>query len=220
MLNTGFTGIFMTNKLVFNLKKELLNQLPGKPAQEKMSPTVRFTGISYPDPSNAKASGVLLLIFPDEMGLSTVFIKRTSFGPHGGQISLPGGKREQADPSIVSTALRETNEELGIETSPIKVLGELSSLYVPNSNFNIFPVLGYLEKSPTMVKEDKEVESIIRIGIKQLFHPDNKGVRFFSRSGFDIEAPYYKANGHVIWGATAMILSEFEALLEKTGFLS
>ena len=189
----GFTGIFMTDSIVQKLREELLKGLPGKPAQNIMSPNVRFTGIKFPNPANAKSSGVLILLYPDVKGLSTVFIERTSFGPHGGQISLPGGKKENSDIGIISTALRETKEEIGVEVSPIQVVGELSPLYVPNSNFNIFPVIGYLDKLPVMLKDDKEVKSIIRIGIEELFHADNKGVKWFNKSEYNIEAPYYNA---------------------------
>ena len=210
----------MIDNFISKLEKELLKGLPGKSAQERMSPTVRFTGFMLPDKTKAKSSGVLILLYPKNSGVATVFIERTAFGPHGGQISLPGGKKEKNDSSLIATALRETSEELGIDVSSIHVLGELSSLYVPNSNFNIFPVVAYQDIIPKMSKEDKEVKSIIEIGLSELFHPDNKGVKSFIKSGYNIEAPYYNANGHVIWGATAMIMSELEVVLNKNGILS
>ncbi len=209
-----FTGISMTDTFISKVQKRIHMSLPGKAAQELMAPTVRFTGLKYPDPANSKRSGVLLLLYPDITGWSTVFIERTVYGPHGGQISLPGGKMEADDRDIQATALRETKEEIGVSPEQIEVLGELTSLYVPNSNFLVSPFVGFINEVPEMVKDDKEVASIIKIDVRELFDAKNKGTKSFSRSGYDIQAPYYRAREYIIWGATAMIMSEFENLLK------
>lgn len=207
-------GIFMTSMLIEKLKLNLSQELPGSEAQKLMAPSSRFTGKEYPDFSKSKSSGVLILLYPFEEEWHTVFIERTSIGPHGGQISLPGGKMEKMDSNIQATALREAAEEIGIDQSKIQILGQLTSLYVPHSNFNIVPVVGYQEKVPKLKPNEEEVLSIIRVSLGEFFDEKNRGTRFFSKEGNTISAPYYMAKGHIIWGATAMIMSEFEALLK------
>ena len=206
----------MTDQFIYILSERLKGRLPGIKAQELMAPNVRFNGHQFPDPSNSKASGVLILLFPDpENEWNTIFIERTPYGPHGGQISLPGGKMEDTDANLGETALREANEEIGAKREKINILGELTPLYVPHSNFKISPFVGYTERKPDLVKNDSEVNSIIIVSLNDLFDEDNKGVRTFYRSGFNVEAPVYLTRGHTIWGATAMIISEFEALVKR-----
>lgn len=206
----------MTNTLISNISGVLKGgKLPGEEAQLLMSPSVRVSGHIFPEPSHSRSSGVMVLLYPNSGDWSTVFIERTLYGPHGGQISLPGGKREKWDADISATALRETMEEIGVDQSDISVIGGLTPLYVPHSNFRIYPFVGFIEREPNMVKNDLEVKSIVRVGIGELFDKKNKGITNFYRSGFNINAPYYNANGHLIWGATAMIMSEFEAIIIK-----
>ena len=206
----------MISPLITKIEKSLSGQLPGRKAQELMAPDVRFAGHKFPDHSNSTPSGVLILIFPgQDSEWTTIFIERTPYGPHGGQISLPGGKREKEDISLAYTALRETGEEIGIMPGHIHILGELTPLYVPHSNFRISPFVGSLETEPELVREKTEVKSIIKVKLKDLFNPKNKGYNTFYTSGFGIKAPVYKVKGHLIWGATAMIISEFEAIIGR-----
>ena len=204
----------MTERTIERIKKKLDGDLPGREAQEIMAPTLRFAGVEFPDPSLSRTSGVLLLLYPRRGELSTVFIERTEFGPHGGQISLPGGKMEEHDRDVKSTALREAMEEIGVEQEKIQVMGQLSTLFVPHSNFTINPVIGFHNEIPEFVKNKEEVKSIISISLKELFDQRNKGVKTFINGSKTIHAPYYDAFGHVIWGATAMIISEFEILIK------
>ncbi len=204
----------MTERFIKELEIKLKGNLPGKEAQEIMAPTVRFQGNKFPNPDLSKPSGVLILLFPSVGDWSTVFIKRTSFGLHGGQISLPGGKMEDNDIDIKATALREAMEEIGSDPFKIKVIGQLTPLHVPHSNFRITPFVGFLEEVPVLQQNEREVQAIIRIRLTELFDMKNRGIKTFNRSGNTIQAPYYNAKGHVVWGATAMIISEFEALVE------
>ena len=154
-----------------------------------------------------------MLLFPGMTGLSTVFIERSSWGPHGGQISFPGGKREDQDPNIIFTALRETSEEIGIETSGIETIGLLTTLFVPHSNYLIQPVIGYLSTQPVFKPDLHEVESVVVVSLSELFDPANRKTMTIRRPDTDIIAPYYEACGHHVWGATAMIISELEVIL-------
>jgi 8-oxo-dGTP pyrophosphatase MutT (NUDIX family) len=200
----------MTDSLILEIEKRMGKVLPGQQAQAMMAPSLRPGGRTGYDGSNPQLSGVMILLIPEDGILTTVFIHRTIWGPHGGQISLPGGKMEASDPDLIFTALRETSEEIGIETSSVKVLGSLTPLYVPHSNYLIHPVVGTMATVPEFNPDAHEVESVIRIALNELFDPENRKVMTIHRPGMDITAPYYDANGHRVWGATAMIMSEFE----------
>ena len=191
----------------------LLEQpLPGETAHRRMAPTISPGHHRWPDPNGATPSGVLILLYPDPDVLTTVFIERNSAGPHGGQISLPGGKKETTDPTLIHTALRESEEEIGVIANNVRVIGMLTPLFVSHSNFSITPVVGYLSSRPEFHLNPREVTSLIRISVDQLFDVKQRRIMTIKRSGWDIEAPYYDAHGHRIWGATAMIMSEFEAI--------
>ena len=208
----AFTGTSMISNQMLLLRECLKKDLPGSPAQELMAPAIRPAGLAHFDGSNPRSSGVMILLFPTGQGFSTVFIHRTPGGMHGGQISLPGGKQENTDLNLIETARRETFEEIGVDPDSIKHIGILTPLYVPHSNFIIQPVIGQIGFQPVFVLDQKEVAGVIVASLKQLFNPANRKTMTLHRSGTEIIAPYYEASGHRIWGATAMIMSEFEHL--------
>lgn len=187
-------------------------ELPGPRAQELMAPSIRPPGLAQFDGTNPRSSGVMILLFPSDQGISTVFILRTPGGPHGGQISLPGGKQEDSDQDLTETARRETFEEIGVDPGLITEIGTLTPLYVPHSNFIIQPVIGHIGFQPAFVLDEKEVAGIIITPLHQLFNPANRKSMLLHRAGAEILAPYYEASGHRVWGATAMIISEFERI--------
>lgn len=194
------------------LEECLKSELPGTEAQGMMAPSMRPPGLANYDGTNPRSSGVMILLFPTDQGISTVFILRTDGGPHGGQISLPGGKQENSDKDLSETARRETFEEIGVDPHLIREIGILTPLYVPHSNFIIQPVIGYVGHLPAFIPDQKEVAGVIVVTLKQLFDPSNRRTMILHRSGAEITAPYYDASGHRIWGATAMIISEFERI--------
>jgi len=203
----------MTKNLIGMLQERLTGELPGKESQVLMAPSIRPAGSDTYDGSSPQHSGVMLLLFPDGEGLSTVFMLRSNGGPHGGQISLPGGKQEPGDATLIETAKRETFEEIGVEMSQVKVIGLLTPLYVPHSNYSILPVVGYLDHRPEFFPDCKEVAGIIVVSLAQLFDPANRKTMVLNHSTAAITAPYYDACDHPVWGATAMIISEFEQVL-------
>lgn len=203
----------MTDSVIGLIEQALQNGLPGAAAQELMAPSLRPPEHLNFDTSNPRSSGVMILLFPAEEGLSTVFIHRTHWGPHGGQISLPGGKMEPTDADLVATAFRESEEEIGIRPDQVRTLGLLTPLYVPYSNYHIQPVVTYTGTQPSFVPDTKEVESILTAPLEKLFHPDNRKTMIIKRLGIEISAPYYNTGGYRVWGATAMIISEFEVVL-------
>ena len=196
-----------------NLKNELKKDLPGEKAHLKMAPDIRRQFKS--DTKNQKA-GVLILVYQKDQQLYIAFIQRTVYnGPHSGQISFPGGKSENSDQDIIQTALRECQEEIGINPKKVNVLGQLTPLHIPVSNFLVFPVIGHYEGIPSFVADSNEVEKILEIKLLDLLNPKNRTSKEFKYGDLSFEAPIYNPSNITIWGATAMILSEFLEILEK-----
>ena len=147
-------------------------------------------------------------------------IERTSGNTiHSGQIGLPGGKYEKSDVDRTTTALRETSEELGVDCDQVEIVGHLTELYIPVSNFKVLPVLGFCEKRPVFRLNRFEVEQVIEMPVQQLLLKDNMRKFELQRADFKIIAPYFEAKGHKIWGATAMILSELRELFLRAGLV-
>jgi len=199
-----------------DIRRALLQPLPGLPAQLRMSPPGRPNQQS-PDSQPAREAGVLLLLYPRQDQLHFVLTRRAErLGSHKGQISLPGGRCEPTDRNFVDTALRETFEELGIASETVQVLGQLTPLYVLPSNFMVHPVMGYSDQPPIFVPNSDEVAEVIEVPLWLVLDPATKGNELrslISRNGQQVLTPHYRIGSHSVWGATAMVLSEFEALL-------
>jgi 8-oxo-dGTP pyrophosphatase MutT (NUDIX family) len=197
------------------LRRRLDGPLPGVDAHERMVPSTRKT--IYRDvtiPVDAKKSAVLILFYPDAQGLHFPLIERTEYpGVHSRQISLPGGSWEPSDPDYIATALRETEEEIGVDRQQVEVLGLLSPLYIPPSNFWVQPVLGYLNGAPSFAADPNEVASIIPASLGELLTGQWVGEsKIQHSSGLHLTVPSYTVQGHVVWGATAMMMSELAML--------
>jgi len=194
-----------------HLSEALKRPLPGKAGQLSMSPLPidedRFSVLDLP---NARKGAVLLLLYPDAVGCMVPFIKRSIYeGTHAGQISLPGGKWEPSDASLEYTAQRETEEEIGVQVESIKILGRLSSLYIPPSNYLVEPYVGYVERKPTFVPDPREVDRVITCSFAHLIdRSTRKRKDIILRKDHHLSAPYFDIDNEVVWGATAMILSE------------
>ena len=200
------------------LQQSLTQDLPGREAQLKMSPLpVDWRRFSLEAPPNHKKSAVLLLFYPEDSGVFFPLIKRPTYpGIHSGQVSFPGGKMDPGDPDLVYTALREAEEEIGIDASKVEVLGRLTNLYIPSSNFLVSPVLGFLEDKPRFVPEVREVARIIPTSVLSIRQPEIQQRTSVSiGEGRELETPYFALDGEVVWGATAMILSELLHLLAQ-----
>ncbi len=204
--------------LIDHLTYRLSQPLPGFAAHLTMASQSRLKWLMEGmDSSNAKKSGVLILIYPDQDGPTTVVIQRPDYdGMHGGQVSLPGGKREESDATLIDTALRETQEELGVPSASVTVIGTLTELYIPPSNYLVLPVVGFTREKPKFTPDPVEVEKIIEIRIGQLSDPSYKTTQEINVHGFVLTAPCYTIHGATIWGATAMILSELEQVIRTS----
>jgi 8-oxo-dGTP pyrophosphatase MutT (NUDIX family) len=195
----------------------LSQPLPGRVAQERMMGRVVSMPIKVPD--NARPSAVLCLLFPVEDELNMLLMKRREDKTaHSGQVSFPGGSYEQTDTDLRATALREAQEEVGITSSEVDILGALTPLYIPVSNFNVYPYVGYARQRPVYNLSHSEVSYTIEVPLSDLLCADRKTVtKVTSPAVPDVirQVKAYKLeDGTIIWGATAMIISELEAVLE------
>lgn len=198
---------------ISELRIQLKKALPGEAAQLKMAPSYRHL-----IPINEKSgdAGVMLLIYPLSGELTTVFMQRTEYpGLHSGQISFPGGRFEHDDIDLRTTALRETEEEFGINAPSIDVLGKLSPLFIPVSCIEVHPYIGYLAERPMFLPNPKEVACLIEVKISDLLKASIIKKKPHLYKDFNGSIPYYEVNGSHIWGATAMILAEFTEVIRK-----
>ncbi|PWD97976.1 NUDIX hydrolase [Marinilabilia rubra] len=197
--------------------KQLLNTpLPGEKAQEIMAPEVRHPGPWGSGPENARFSSVLILFYPKNGQWYLPLIQRPLYnGAHSGQISFPGGKQEEQDAGFLETALRETHEEIGVEPARVIHLGALTRLYIPKSNFFVYPQVGWMHGAPSFIPDPMEVDEVIEVSLDELL--DESCVRTFTyqSGGLNVSAPYFGVSGKRIWGATAMILSEILEVIRR-----
>lgn len=136
-------------------------------------------------------------------------------GPHSGQISFPGGAVELQDESLAHTALRETWEEIGIPAGDVRVLGALSPLYVAPSNFQVYPFVGRLQRKPEFRPDPREVARVLEFRLRDILAPENLHMEEWELHGNKVRVPHFAAGGAVIWGASAMILSEMAAVIHS-----
>jgi 8-oxo-dGTP pyrophosphatase MutT (NUDIX family) len=210
----------MYNKpdFIWRLKNQLLQPLPGEEAQYRMSRLRLHSTAEYLllNPSH-RESAVALLIWPEAESYRTVLIKRPEYeGVHSGQMALPGGKRDVSDRDLVETAIRETREEIGVELKRNQIAGGLSPLYIPVSNYLVQPWIALLEERPLFHADPEEVSALLDFDLSLLLHTSTlkTSLRVLG-NGIKAETPYFDIEGSEVWGATAMILSELSALLEK-----
>lgn len=191
--------------------------LPGAEAQYRLAPEHRAgPEFAVRPPADAREAGVLILLFPHEGALLAPMIQRPlESGPHSGQISFPGGGREPLDESLARTALRETWEEIGAPAGDIRLLGELSPLYVAPSNFLVQPFVGWTDARPAYTPDPREVAAVLEFAIADFLAPENLKTADWIVRGVRVRAPHFVINGHTIWGASAMIWSEFLEVLRS-----
>lgn len=195
---------------------ELLRQpLPGAAAQYRMAPAGRKEQAVQPK-ATARQSGVLILFYPEKAGISLPLILRPQYkGVHSGQIAFPGGRLEQQDEDLTATALREAEEEIGVPQEQVEVVGLLTPLYIPPSNFHVQPVVGITRETPQFQPQVREVEKIVKVSLRQLLQKEIEySSRITTSTGAEMQVPSYQIQGHTVWGATAMVLSELLMLLE------
>ena len=193
-------------------------QLLGIEAQFKLAPKMRLEyNAKKIEANNPKIAAVLALFYPNQNNeVSLLLTKRANYiGTHSGQISFPGGKFEKSDLNLKETALRETFEEVGIFQEKIDIVREITEVYIPPSNFSVTPFIGILNDIPVF-KLNSEVAKIIEIPFPDLLDDTMLGSISITNSYMkETSVPCFNFDGSVIWGATAMILSEIKELLKN-----
>ncbi len=185
-----------------------------------MSPALRIQWLKENniEDANPKRAGVMALFYPDmEQQTRLLLILRKVYeGVHSNQIGFPGGKLEEQDRDLLQTALRETHEEVGVVPSTVKVIKELSEVYIPPSNFLVRPYMGIYPDPKPFVKDETEVERLVEVYLRDFMDDSNLIQENLSTSyAKNINVPAYKLNGYTVWGATAMMLSEIRELLQQ-----
>lgn len=179
-----------------------------------MAPNPRPLAPPTPD-LEPRRGGVLVLLYPDDQGgeLTVVLTRRTdNMANHRGQISFPGGSVDPADASTAHTALREACEEIGVCASDVRLLGELTPLYIPPSNFRIYPHVAYVARRPLFNPQPTEVAELLEAPLRHFMDDRAVGEEQRIVMGQPMRIPYFLVHGHKVWGATAMVLAELAAV--------
>ncbi len=201
------------DQTITRLRAALGEPLPGLPAQLRMSPDPRpgTERILEPD-LDCRRAAVLALLYPGAEGLNLVLTRRTeALVNHRGQISFPGGSLDDGE-TVETAALREAEEELGVQPGDPVVLGRLSPLYIPHSGFCVYPVVAYMVQRPHFTANPHEVAEVIEIPLAHLLAPATCCQETWELRGATAQVPFFAVGPHKVWGATAMMLSELLAL--------
>ena len=194
--------------------------LPAEVSHFKMVPPFRQELLKKQKEAikEAKHAGVLSLFYPDE-DMETKFVlilRKTYKGVHSAQVAFPGGKLEAQDASLRDTALRETFEEVGVPIDTVQIVRSISQVYIPLSNFYVHPFIGFTQNTPQFIKQDDEVEALIEIDLEHFLDEQSLISKKVKTSySIEVEVPAFKLNDYVVWGATAMMLSEIKDLLKQ-----
>ena len=186
-------------------------ELPGRTSHETMMVKPRYKSI---EKKTSIPAAVLILLFPIKNKWHFFLTKRTNtVEHHKGQISLPGGMLEKGE-SHKEAAIRETFEELGVQSEDINIIGPLTPLYIPISNFKIFPFVGWIKSNPELNIQFNEVSKVFSPSIFSLMDPQTKKIKDSILLGQKVKIPFFNLKNEVVWGATSMIISEFKNILK------
>lgn len=196
-----------------------LPHFDGPAAQSRMIPVNRAGRRPADKPGPPRLGGVLLLLYQPAAELYLVLTRRREdLESHAGQVSLPGGRREEAE-TLVATALRETHEEIGIPPTAVTILGHLAPLYILPSDYEVHPFVAWYQEGtrPIFIPESREVAEIIEVPLRHLLDPATRREEPWQLYGQKIIVPYFAVGEHKVWGATAMMLSELVERLRTVG---
>ena len=202
-------------RFITQLKITINNDLPGEESHQKMR-VIYDQSIELPfSEINSIPAAVLILLYLADNEIYFFLTKRTDeLKHHKGQISLPGGKQE-GNEKLIDTALRETQEEIGINKTSISIIGTITPLFVPVTGFMIYPFIGYSLNKLDPKPDPVEVATIFSVNISDLLNKENRTTEQRNIRGYDVQVPYFKLNDYQVWGATSMILSEFRDLIKS-----
>jgi len=202
-------------RFITQLKITINNDLPGEESHKKMR-VIYDQSIELPfSKINSTQAAVLILLYLVDNEIYFFLTKRTDeLKHHKGQISLPGGTQE-GNEKLIDTALRETQEEIGINKTSISIIGTITPLFVPVTGFMIYPFIGYSLNKLNPKPDPAEVATIFSVNISDLLNKENRTTEKRNIRGYDVQVPYFKLNDYQVWGATSMILSEFRDLIKS-----
>jgi len=201
------------------LRDLLRKPLPGLDAQLRMAPSPRLNWDPLKFPEGATDGAALLLVYPHDETLHVpLTVRGSGLRNHTGQVSLPGG-RVDAGETLEAAALREAQEEIGVDPATIEILGTLTPLHIPVSGFLLHPIVGFTTMRPAFQRAEWEVARIIEAPVSLLSDPaivkHEIRTRTVKGQAIDVNVPYYDVDGEKVWGATAMVLAEFCAILSS-----
>jgi len=203
-------------QFINKLTQQLALPLPGEVAFQKMS--IPSRSIWKPNEKTRK-SAVLILFYKHLNDIYIPLILRPKYdGVHAGQMAFPGGRFENSDENLIRTAVREAQEEIGIKASDVKVIGQLTEIYIAPSNFLALPIVGYLPYRPDFYPDPREVDKIFEINLKEFLNTDNISTTTIKIKDFSLEVPCYIIQNNIIWGATALMISELNYTIGNIGF--
>lgn len=195
------------------LEARLRGPLPGASAHGPLAPRPRRAWPEGFDPAGIRHAAGLLLLFPVNAAAHVILTVRTDrLGRHGGQVSLPGGVVDPGE-TYEEAAIREAHEEVGLAREAVRTLGVMTAVDIPVSGFRLHPVAGTTPERPRLQPSDYEVARILEVPVADLLTPGTRGVAFIARDDRTIEAPCFRVEGLDVWGATAMVLAEWLALV-------
>jgi len=202
-------------RFITQLKIAINKDLPGEESHQKMR-VIYDQSIELPfSKINSTQAAVLILLYLADNEIYFFLTKRTDeLKHHKGQISLPGGTQE-GNEKLIDTALRETQEEIGINKTSISIIGTITPLFVPVTGFMIYPFIGYSLNKLDPKPDPVEVAKIFSVNISDLLNKENRTTEQRNIRGYDVQVPYFKLNDYQVWGATSMILSEFRDLIKS-----
>lgn len=210
-------NILNLESLTDQLSARLQMPLPGAASHSKMSATATSGHrLRFKQNGDTRKGAVLILLYEEGDSIRFVLTQRPEYnGTHGGQVSFPGGKQEEADPDLIATAIREAEEEIGVKGELVTVIGTLSEFFVGASNHLVLPVVGTVSQVPTFIPDPYEVAEVFTVPIAHLLETDRvkNTILEVGKDRFQLKAPYFDFYNKIVWGATAGMLSEFKDIL-------
>ncbi len=203
--------------IISQLRAGLSRPLPGLEAQLRMAPTPRVGWDPLKFPDDARAGAALLLVYPhDDNVRIALTVRGSGLRNHTGQVSFPGGRVDDGE-TFEQAALREANEEVGVDPRTVEILGSLTPLHIPVSRYILHPIVGFTTMRPAFQRAEWEVARIVEAPVSVLHDPKTikreMRTRVVNGQTVEVDVPFYDIDGEKVWGATAMVLAEFSAIL-------